>query len=243
MLHRVKGFKGFAIGALDGDMGSVADCLFDDETWQVKFLVVDTGPWHLGRTVLIPPSAVDRVDWAGERVVVALTTDRVRRSPDVDAHKPVSRQHEDDLLAHYGLSALAVGASPWSPGVYLGGAPDPRRDTSDPRDRHLRSSDVVSGYGVQGIDGDLGHLRGFLLDGESWVIRYLVVETIDPASSRSALVETGWVDHISWAGRKVIVSLLRRALATAPDSDASAPVSPEDEERLASHFANPANWR
>ena len=48
--------KGFAVTTSDGRLGTVSDFLFDDATWLVRWLVVDTGSWLPGRKVLLPPS-------------------------------------------------------------------------------------------------------------------------------------------------------------------------------------------
>ena len=47
--------KGTTIAAKDGEIGSVQDLYFDDLTWTVRYLVVDTGTWLPGRQVLISP--------------------------------------------------------------------------------------------------------------------------------------------------------------------------------------------
>jgi uncharacterized protein YrrD len=48
-----KHFKDFAIRATDGELGTVDDIYFDDETWAIRYLIVDTGGWLGGRRVLI----------------------------------------------------------------------------------------------------------------------------------------------------------------------------------------------
>src|SRR5438876_3455863 len=58
MLKPASGFKGLTIAAVDGDLGSVKDLYFDDLTWTVRYLVVDTGGWLPGRQVLISPMSV-----------------------------------------------------------------------------------------------------------------------------------------------------------------------------------------
>ncbi len=43
MLKLGSTLKGYAIEAKDGTIGNIADFLFDDRTWLVRWLVVDTG--------------------------------------------------------------------------------------------------------------------------------------------------------------------------------------------------------
>jgi hypothetical protein len=45
----------------------VRDLLFDDLTWSVQYLVVETQNWWPGKTVLIAPSAARKIDWATNR--------------------------------------------------------------------------------------------------------------------------------------------------------------------------------
>jgi hypothetical protein len=61
MLWHASAINGYAIEASDGDIGTVSDFLFDDASWLVRWLVVDTGNWLSGRKVLLPPSA----SWGG----------------------------------------------------------------------------------------------------------------------------------------------------------------------------------
>jgi PRC-barrel domain len=55
MLKNASAINGYAIAASDGRLGTVDDFLFDDASWMVRWLVVDTGNWLPGRKVLLPP--------------------------------------------------------------------------------------------------------------------------------------------------------------------------------------------
>jgi len=60
MLKLGSALKGYAIDASDGEIGTVADFLFDDRTWLVRWLVVDTGTWLTGRKVLLHPVVIGK---------------------------------------------------------------------------------------------------------------------------------------------------------------------------------------
>ena len=113
MLISVKELMGFTLAATDGAIGEVQSCYFDDVHWTVRYLVVDTGRWLAGRKVLISPMSVRGVDTAGERVLVHLTREQVKQSPDIDTHRPVSRQHEISVLQHYGFPTYWYGPYAW----------------------------------------------------------------------------------------------------------------------------------
>lgn len=102
MLASVTDLQDFTLRAMDGEIGKVNQFYFDDETWAIRYLVVNTGSWLAGRLVLISPIAVGQTDWESNQLEVVLTKKQVEGSPDIDTHKPVSRQHEAEYLGYYG---------------------------------------------------------------------------------------------------------------------------------------------
>jgi sporulation protein YlmC with PRC-barrel domain len=82
MLYKVKDLQGDAILAEDGEVGSVDDFYFDDEGWDVRYLVVDTRRWIPGRKYLVSPVAIDRERPLAEGDIrVELTREEIRRCP------------------------------------------------------------------------------------------------------------------------------------------------------------------
>jgi PRC-barrel domain len=76
-----KRLKDFTIRATDGDLGTLDDLYFDDETWAIRYLFVDTGKWLSGRRVLISPISAVHLDWDAKRLDVALTKKQVETVP------------------------------------------------------------------------------------------------------------------------------------------------------------------
>jgi uncharacterized protein YrrD len=79
MLRRAHELKGDHVKAEDGDVGVVDDFYFDDRRWAVRFVIVATAPWPLGRKLLVSSGAVQLKPEAGIRL--RLTRDQVSRSP------------------------------------------------------------------------------------------------------------------------------------------------------------------
>src|ERR1022692_1855258 len=125
MLTNTKNLKGFAIHATDGDLGTVDQLYFDDESWAIRYLIVETGGWLGGRPVLISPISVTYTDWPAKRLDVALTRKQVENSPDINTHQPVSRQHEAEYLGYYGYPYYWGGPYLWGPGLYPAALPIP----------------------------------------------------------------------------------------------------------------------
>ena len=93
---------GYYIAATDGDIGHVEDFLVDDATWAIRYMVVDTGNWWSGKTVLVSPQWIARVDWNESKVHVDLTREQIKNSPAFDPSNPVHRDYEALLWDYYG---------------------------------------------------------------------------------------------------------------------------------------------
>jgi hypothetical protein len=89
---------GFDIEASDGSIGHVQDFLFDDESWTIRYLVVDTVNWWPGgKKVLMATQWIDHIDWELRRVFTRLTRDKVKNSPEYDETLLLDRQYEERL--------------------------------------------------------------------------------------------------------------------------------------------------
>ena len=76
--------EGFDVQARDGSIGHV-----DEATNEVnrQSVVVDTGPWIFGRKVVLPAATIEAIDLDKQAVVVSLTKDQIKDSPEYDAAK------------------------------------------------------------------------------------------------------------------------------------------------------------
>ena len=212
MLQVISALKGFGIEATDGRIGTVADFLFDDRSWQVLWLVVDTGNWLKGRKVLIHPSAISNVGLDYERFEVKLTKAQVRGSPELFEHQPVSMRMQARLYDHYGwdplwggpyLGGVMGGMEPPYLGFQAGAEPSFGIDESELEDPHLRSIFEVIGYHIRAVDGDIGHVETFMFDSDDWVLRYFIVDTRDWWFGRRVLIAMRAVTRVEWSDRHV----------------------------------------
>jgi hypothetical protein len=83
MLHKASKMFGYHLLATDGEIGHVDDFLID-EGWNVRYLVADTSNWVGGKSVLISPSAIEKVDSPNKEVQVKLRRGEIESSPSVD---------------------------------------------------------------------------------------------------------------------------------------------------------------
>jgi uncharacterized protein YrrD len=90
---------GYEILATDGSIGEVDDFVFDDRSFAIRFVVVDTHKWLPGKHVTISPSAIDHVNWEDREVDVRMTREAVKNSPEYDPSRPPSDTLERGLGA------------------------------------------------------------------------------------------------------------------------------------------------
>jgi sporulation protein YlmC with PRC-barrel domain len=83
-VRNTKDLKGFHIEATDGEIGHVDDVLIDEDSWRIRYLVVDTSNWIGGKWVAVAPSALRGINWAEGKLEVAITREAVKHSPDID---------------------------------------------------------------------------------------------------------------------------------------------------------------
>lgn len=241
MLLNIKTLNGFALAATDGAVGHVKDFYFDDLSWVVRYLVVDTGNWLAGRQVLLTPHALGPVDLDHKSLGVKLSQKQIEHSPLIERHQLVSRQFEVDYYRYYGWPAYWDGGALWGMGGYPVVLP-PSREELDAQhhhhrgDKHLNSTQAVNGYAIQTKDGAIGHVTGFMVDDQSWAIRELVVETGHWYAGKEILVPTNRVARISYEESKVFVDLsksdiehtAKSTVAHSGRERAAAPLFPTD---------------
>src|ERR1700733_13344995 len=172
MLFAVSGLEGCRIAASDGHIGAVKDFLFDDQSWKIRWMVVDTGFWLPGRRILIHPSVIVPLDLSepAERVLpmmswgetlavsVRLTKVQIEASPKAHEDEPVTKQMEAQLYDYYGWDRSwgtaycgpnAIVTSPAGPPIFaVAAARQAAGMETHPRDGdpHLRSVVAVNGY-------------------------------------------------------------------------------------------------
>jgi len=243
-LRRMRELKSFTLRATDGDIGSLEELYFDDKSWAVRYLVVNTGSWLLGRRVLLAPMAVAGVEEAHRVVRIKLTRDQIETGPPVDIVKPISRAYEEEYYRHFQWAPY------WQPGLMPGTNPlvypttpplivdKPPLDEEQLAHPHLRRSAEVAGYSIQASDGMIGHVEDVIVDDEGWVVRYFEVDTRNWLPGKKVLVAPAWIDYISWADQSVVMTLTQEAIQSAPPYDPSKVITPEYEVELLKHYGN-----
>ena len=100
-LRSTRDVTGHHIQAADGEIGHVEDFIFDDETWAIRYLIINTQNWWPGKKVLVSPQWIERVSWIESKVFVNLTCETIRQSPEYTEESLLTRDYETELHRHY----------------------------------------------------------------------------------------------------------------------------------------------
>lgn len=227
MLRNANHLQGCELRATDGIIGSIKDFYFDDQSWAVRYIVVETGTWLAEQRVLITPHAVGRLDRTEHYLNVNLSKKQIEQSPSIDLHKPVSRQYEEEYYRYYGWPEYWEGGGVWGisdvpawglPSMPLAsrlGVPGIR--SGEDYDPHLRSTTAVDGYHIHAQDGQIGHVTDFLVDDHSWIIRDLVVKTGPWLFGKHVQVPTILVDRVDYSEATVFVNTTIEGIRHSPE--------------------------
>jgi hypothetical protein len=245
MLDKAKTLKGYKLHSLDGEIGNVKEFYFDDHHWTIRYLVADTGNWLTGRQVLISPYVLVAVNREEQYISVDLTKKQIEESPSLASDKPVSRQYEETYSGYFGWPLYWDGAYAW------GSSPNIVRDQEKWKrlirgekawNPHLRSTADVSGHHIQARDGEIGHVEDFIIDDETWAIRYLVIDTENWWPGKHVLVSPRWIERVSWIDSKVFVNLSRETIKQSPEYTELSLLTRDYEIGLHRHYDRQGYW-
>ena len=100
-LRSLAAVKGYFVHATDGSLGHIENFLIDDASWDIRYLIIDTSNWWMGKHVLISPYAVIDVSWAKNEIRLNVSKAKVKGSPAWDPMKRISELEERDIHTHY----------------------------------------------------------------------------------------------------------------------------------------------
>lgn len=245
MLCKAKTLKGYTLDSLDGAIGKVKEFYFDDQHWTIRYLVADTGSWLKDRQVLISPYALAAVNDAEQHVEINLTKKQIEDSPPLESDKPVSRQFEDAYYGFYGWPMYWGGPHLWGAYPFILHDAERLEDynlSEQSWDPYLRSTHDVTGNHIQAADGEIGHVDDFIVDDQTWAIRYVVVDTRNWLPGKKILISPQWIERVSWLESKVFVNLSKEAIEQAPEYTETSLLTRDYETSLHEHYNRKGYW-
>lgn len=249
MLLAASALQGYDIKASDGMIGTVRDVLFDDQSWKIRWLVVDTGNWLPGRKVLVAPAFCGEIDISARVLVVRLTKARVEKSPTLAQDRPVSMQMQRSHQAYYepdldwgmtyfggGVAGLPMPFRPLTGEAKELAAEQTGYGMADDGDPDLRSLTEITGYHIEASDGAILHVEDLLISDEDWMVHYLVVDTRNWWPGAHVLLSPFAVRSVEWSNEKIVVAVSRATVRSSPPWDPAALIDRAYETTLHRHY-------
>jgi hypothetical protein len=242
MLWRTSDLGRLRLEATDGAIGAIVDTLFDEASWTVRWLVVDTGSWLPGRKVLLAPGET-RLSDDHAALRLGLTRQAVRDAPPLASEAPVSRHYETRLAAHYGWTEYWTG--PPLAALPVPELPEPPEEPAPdepPEAPPLRSTGDMTGCHIHARDGTIGHIDDVLVDPATWRIRYVVVDTGNFWPGKQVLVVPRALTGIDWVERTAEVDLTRDQVRNGPAFEPGQILDLDFEARYRAYYGYPLDW-
>jgi hypothetical protein len=186
----------------DGEEHQVCSFLFDDRSWTIGFLVANAGSWLSRRQVVVSTCTTDGPDWTKEVIAANLTHQELVRCADIGSVKSVSQQQQLALRKYFGWPDF-------DPRWYVPAALVPvQREFSAQAndDPHLRNTMDLLRYEVWSTDRRVGILSDFIMEPDSWHIKYLSVKVGDWVYHEERFAPTLSVQNISWGIHRVTLN-------------------------------------
>jgi sporulation protein YlmC with PRC-barrel domain len=206
VLRSVHDLEKLRVLSADGrQCGRIRDCYFDDQTWEVKHLVISIEPRKFGRKhVVLGPKLVNWTADAPGVVRLQISSEALENAPMASSVLPVCRQY-----ASFAFSSPSAAFFPRSLG------------SADPR---LRSAKAVMNYRID-VAGESGGILGdILFDDQTWAIRYLRAEQLIERKKLQFHLLPQSVERFTWATERLI---LRELQPVALEMQTAAEIAPE----------------
>lgn len=212
MQRNLNSLLGLKLEGTDGEIGKLIDFYFDDISWIIRHLILKTGSWFSERDVLISPEAVEHSHWEPGILSVRLTKDQMLKSPKIETDKPVARQQEIEIYGHnlwqpyWGNNFYTTGLWDINAQAQSNDKNEKEKHERNGHNRHLRSTQVVTGFDIQARDGGIGHVIDFIFDDLSWQISHVAVDTHNWIGGKKILIPVLNIMEIRRGESKVFVN-------------------------------------
>lgn len=204
----------YDVEASDGKIGKVADFYFDERTWKVRFIVVDTDGMFGDNLIMVQPHDVAEFRFPEETLVLSMAQSNVEEGPGQDLFPPGSDR-----------------------------APERARPEALPSNGLvLRSVEQIGSFEVTCEDGKIGYVHGLLIETANWSIRYLIVDTGHWLPGKLVLLSPLAVDQIDWEDKVVRTDVTEEGVENCPPYDIDSEISREYEAFLHDHYGWTKYW-
>lgn len=261
MLRKLHSLKSFVVNGKNGKLGKVDDFYFDQKQFVVRYLVIDTGNWLEHEETLISTHAIDNVDFDNSTIHVNLASEQLEDSPSIEKNEPISKAKEKALIEYFGWPDYWKKTHSSDSELIHAGITERKKllnyktlkkeeaakKKSEIVETNLRSLEEVRGYKIHAKDDKFGHLEDLFVEEEdSWIIRYLLIDTRNIMEGKSVLIAPDWIESISWFDKEIFVNKDKEEIEESPEyeepKEAKSYIDKNYEELLYDHYDEKKYW-
>jgi hypothetical protein len=227
MLRQMEALKSYEIVGSDGELGKLDDFFFDDVEWTVRELLMHTGNWYEGMSVLILPHSVTSIDDRERKIRVSLSRQQIEDAPvaPLDADGLLSRHYEAMIYDFYLMPYYWLGPYVWGPATLPTVTPNAEMTRGaeelarlrESQQSHLRRFNIVNGFSIRCVDGAMGDVEDMIFDASSWTIQYLVVDTRKYLLGKNVLVPPSAIKELNWFEATIYLDMTKADLEALPN--------------------------
>lgn len=225
MLHSLNELSNYHVVATDGDIGYCKDFLFNDEQWNLHYMLTDTHRWLPGgQKVLLSTNIIAGIDRKQRRINISISRSDIEKSPSLPSNEPISRAWEKTYQCYFDYAYFKVGPNPLD-SYFMGTHLENIKIVAAPKEpdsekNHEHSVHSVEDYDLQTSDKRHGHIIDFIVSEHNWQVMYLAVDVKHwLANSDTVLLNPDKLERLSWPKQKVFVEMSAKEIERLPVYD------------------------
>jgi uncharacterized protein YrrD len=92
---------GYLAQGADDRIGNISDILFDDRSWEIRWITIDTRPWWFGGNVLVAVKSIKEISWESRSIRLDLTREQIKDCPELQLGESLTLQEEQQMLERH----------------------------------------------------------------------------------------------------------------------------------------------
>lgn len=169
MLRSLDSLLNFTVHANDGEASGLEDVCIDKSTWDIRYLVLNTGNWLIGRAVLLSTRHLSGFDANAQKLDIDLSMADFEASPELKSTTELTRAFEERLFKHFGWG-------PYWPAPATAPTDEANEDASRSEPTFYTFQDI-RGYEVVYGEQTLGWIKDVIYDDKTWKATSLIFDT------------------------------------------------------------------
>lgn len=221
MLIKAETLRDYTLENAEGGIGPVSELYFDDD-WTIRYLATDTRKWTGCKRVIIPTDTLTGGIDTKRNIKTSLTNQQVHEVPSPARVRRKTRGELRHLSPPDGRpipfyrEGILSWKTPTTRDQTLEESPDPAQGILRVDGFNLRGIREVTGYQLRAADGNIGVIADFIIDIETWNIRFLIIDPRYWWLGSKIAVTPDWTKKLRWSEGSLSAPLPRKAVQVAP---------------------------